>query len=750
MAVTRRVPLETRHTSRGVNNGRSGIDIRFTVYLLRVCKVSDDMVLGPPKMTFLSAGRGVSKASDSPARAAFGAMDGGTQKTDRLSYRGKPIRDGENDERTGDISREPRAGTMHGRRQTKEDNEPWPNAQQRRDSAVEDAERPLRRNGDRDSKGPIPRGFDNHRRDGDRERDGETVRRNGAAKNRHEPWSRDHNRQESGDPGHDRDEAKPRDWRNGGRAGTHQTESSRRDWNKQVEQEPEWMDQPEPEDNKQTHTQQDFEQWKQSMKAKTAPPVEPSTVAIEPPVAHQRTESGLNALGTKPKVETPLQLDYSIDDFFSLWNGAKQGHEVGGDEGKIDEPKKEVAKPAAAKASRFAGLFNPVLETKTKVPDVPISAPIPSTPAAEALSADQEGFLKIMQKLTGGHAAAEVANPIASSTQRGGLNEERNQQPATVDQSPSRDRMPQSRAKSPPPVDAPKPQKPNPLDALLRARTPRAAPSPQDNTGAFLLNLLQQPSRDAGESDIDYQAPRNVAPGTFPNQRTMPGTREMVLDQSRDYRPTSFMNNGLPKTTATDTRPTHTFYDLHSHDKLNPNATDRKQNVNIPPGLFDLPLNIAQQRAPKPAQIPGPQRPPGFDPLPQNYTQHVHPQRQTMVAPPPGFPIPTRNPLPFLPSLMSAMPAQNPVPSDRNTAFGVQQGAMGAYRPQVLNGMTGMPPPGFMINAPPPGFPQQQFPQQGQGGRMSPSGRHYYPGVDLGGYGGGFGMGGGVQFKRFD
>ena len=81
------------------------------------------------------------------------------------------------------------------------------------------------------------------------------------------------------------------------------------------EKEPEWLD--EPDDKKQAHTLDEFQRWKEKMKANNAPVSETPTPA-DPVPKHERTFSG-----TAPKkVETPLVVDSTFDAFF--WHVRRQ------------------------------------------------------------------------------------------------------------------------------------------------------------------------------------------------------------------------------------------------------------------------------------------------------------------------------------------------------------------------------------------------------------------------------------------
>ncbi|RMJ21839.1 hypothetical protein PHISP_07287, partial [Aspergillus sp. HF37] len=235
-ASNRRPSLfESRHVSRGSN--------------------SEDIILGPPKTAFASsriAGKGSIDASDRPSRP----FDPDEPRNDRFNFRDKVFKD-----KDSDFDKRP--GTFGFRRGDKED---WKDGRPRRTFGSDEHDRKPRRNGELDRfEGKDQRESERF----GREKDGRfPPRKEGySGRGRFEgSWFRDDNAD-----GHDGEEEKPpmrnREWRR-------DRHGADREWHRgsKFEQEPEWLDSTEPDEPRRghTHTQQDFERWKEKMKAGSA------------------------------------------------------------------------------------------------------------------------------------------------------------------------------------------------------------------------------------------------------------------------------------------------------------------------------------------------------------------------------------------------------------------------------------------------------------------------------------------------
>ncbi len=619
----------------------------------------------------------MNKTFDHPDRAISGHINDDATKDSNHNHKERHGREGHKNERDGELSREPRQGTTHNRRSLRDDSEPWFAGRQHKNTDGEGAERPPRRNGDREQNRDrdngreprVQRGFENHRRDVD-QKGGEDnhVRRNGAGRGRLDgPWSRDDGRQDGEAMESAGGMLKTRDWRDKEKPGMRGAD---REWGRAAkqEQDPEWMAEPEPEDKKQSHTQEDFERWKERMKASNGPTQE--SPGEQQPATHERSISTLSNNGVKGKVETPLVVDPSFDGFFGLWNESRDKVVNNGMEA---QPAKHMSKANTPKPSKFTGFFNPKPATAQAEPE----PPVPSIPAAETAkdssNEDREGFQRILQLL------------------------DRQQPSAVRNGTPTREQVLRNLPASPP-IQSPRARdSATGLESLLASQAHREAPS-QNRDSEFLLKLMQQTQQprpsNTGANFGDQQKGEVAGPGTLQLSSLLISPRDSVC-----YTPNANPPLGLYNEPLRD--------DIQRRDKLNPNA-DRK---GPPPGFYEVPNNGNTQRHPpicanqQPSLPAGLQRPPGLEQLPSSYSQFQIP-RQSNIAAPPGFQAPLRNPHPFPPGLMARMPN----PNDRALQYDMRPG---------VNAPIGMPPPGFMnMNVPPPGFPPSPFNQEG---RTSPS-----------------------------
>ena len=629
----------------------------------------EDIVLGPPKTAFTSSARNTNKTNDPSDRAISGYHNDDRAKDSHHNHKERNDREEHNSERDGELSRVPRQGTTHNRRSLKDDNEPWVPGRLQKHTGGDNIERPFRRNGerehdrDRDSgrEPKVQRGFENHRRDAEREGGEDNhVRRNGAGRGRFDaPWSRDDGRHEGETLESAGGVGKSRDWRDKERSGMR---GSDRDWSKagKQEQDPEWMAEPEPEETKQSHTQEDFERWKERMKATNGPtqdsPAEPPTSA------HERSTSTLSSNGVKGKVETPLVVDPSFDGFFGLWNEPKDKVVTNGVDTLLT---KNTSKANTPKPSKFTGFFNPKPPTVQADPEPPVPPLPPVETAKDSSNEDREGFQRILQLL------------------------DRQQPSTTRNGSPPREQVPRNLPASPPAQSPQARDSASGLESLLASQANRDAPPPNRDS-EFLLKLMQQTQQSRpsnGHASFGDQRQRGAAgPGTLNLANLLISPRDPARQTPNTTLPPGLYNEG-PRD------------DLQRRDKLNPNS-DRK---GPPPGFYEVPNHGNTQRHPsvganqQPNLPVGLQRPPGLEQLP-SYSQFPIP-RQNNIAPPPGFQqVPPRNPNPFPPGLMA------------NPQYGMRPG---------VSGPIGIPAPGFMnMNAPPPpGFPPLPFNQEG---RISP------------------------------
>ena len=497
----------------------------------------------------------------------------------------------------------------------------------------------------------MQRGFESHRRDADADADGSHAsRRVGPVRGRNEPtWNREEGRNQDGGA-EDLESAKPRDWRDKERRGARGPE---RDWNRsgKVELDPEWMDEPESETKEQKRTQEDFERWKERMKASNGATQDTPLLPAEQRASHDRTVSNAGTGVAKPKVETPLIVDPSFDGFFGLWDKPKNGEGLLGNTAG-NGTKANVANPAAkvSKPSKFTGFFAPKAdpEPPKELPSLPLFAP-----SKDSSNEDKEGFQRILKLLDQQQTQGGKAETLP-----------RVQGPRDVPASP--------------PIQSRGPGEHNDLYNLLEARSSQENSVPPTRDSEFLLRLMQQPQQnrqDISQVNVAGRRPaQDTAPGMLPFSNLMISPHDTPQQTPSNGFPPGFLNGD----------------EMQPRDKLNP--TSRAERRGPPAAIYDQrqsPAGVPQQSG-----FPsGLQRPPGLEQLPPGYAQHLLSQRQNMI-PPPGFQAPARGQNAFPPGLHPANP------NDR-----LQYGMPSNNR--------GMPLPGFMgMSAPPPGFPLP-FSQEG-------------------------------------
>ena len=655
-------------------------------------EVPSDIVLGPPKTSFASASstKNATKSFDSPSRAGFGFYNSNSLRNETTNFKGSHNdKEKRNDEEAS--LKESRSGITHSRRNGKEDGDTWEGFRSGKSFGIEDSQRTFRRNGERENDsdrvdGRINRrsqqkGFDSHRR----EDDNGAVQRNGAGRGTRTSWYRDNDGQGGQVLEINREGTRGRDWREGERTNRR---GGDREWNRggRVEQDPEWMIEPEAEDKKQTYTVDDMEKWKASMKASKAP--------VEPSVAETASNQDRSASGTMPlgnrKVETPLVLDPTVDKFFGLWNLPQSTGELSLGSKDEDKPKQDAKAFNAPKSSRFTGFFSPMPEVASSEPEsAPPSIPIEIEKGSS--SEDKAGFQRILQML--GNKNSQSAPQTAK--------------PSDMDQRPSKSsgnvtpprEKPLDALRASPPIHSPRSQRSIGLESLLGPLSPQEAPVPQNKDSEFLLQLMQQKGSDINQMLLG--GGKRLSTSNVPGILSYP---TMAQPQSTHQQSTQgFRNEGFGDPTAGDLRP---------RDKLNPNAQPNKAAQMLPMSdpYSDIPMtNSRRPSVPTVSQQyglpPGLQRPPGFDQLPPPYNQLMQQQRPNMPVPPPGFPLPNRNPNPFPPGLIPNLSNLN-ITNDRvPLAFGMRQ--------------PGAPPPGFIGGSgPPPGFAAMPMPPDG---RISPT-----------------------------
>lgn len=667
----------------------------------------EDLVLGPPKTSFASATRGFGKSIDATEKP-FKNNDHDDTKQDRFGgFRDKFFKERE----YGDRDKEPdrrdsRTQLTNGRRMNRDDRDDWNGRQRRNFAQDEDRERRPRRSGDidrwdgRDTKEHRDQQEGGDRPNREREQGRFLNRRDTQGRTRNDPpWYRDGETQDAGELEEDKTPIRNREWRRG-------LHNQDRDWNRQTkqEQDPEWMDSSGRSDTKEAHTQEDFQRWKERMKAgSTQASAEPKKEsAPEPPKEEPKEMESKRADGDMfSSIGPSLQDATGLDNFFGIWGG--QGAQDSLPESIAADNRKDTpsAKPAT-KASRFAGFFNNP-QSEVKEPETPQ----PSGPRPASTDADQEGFQRILQMLGG--------------------NKSRNATPHVEEPTQSRQPPPQMHQPelAKPPVSAASPlqetfsrqeymgfqeqvirdRAPPGLETLVSQKMSKENQAHSRDT-EFLLRLMQQ-SKLSTQTPTGQNPPSLQSPGgqSLPdmlarNPGVPPQKNAMYMDDPAiaNYRRAD-MNDPRSQLRRRPTGgPTGYFDEMHYSGVSSGNHTPSN-----PPGL-------RPQGPPQPQPQPpmGIQRPPGLEQVnsagwPNQQLQQQAGSGQMMF--PPGLPTPQgRNMNPNFVA-HAPMPAGMTPPVDRQP---FQRGVGANGPPAGFAPPPGiMPPPGYMnMNPPPPsGFP---------------------------------------------
>ncbi|KAL4917011.1 hypothetical protein BDW62DRAFT_184822 [Aspergillus aurantiobrunneus] len=643
---------------------------------------SEDIVLGPPKTAFASASRLTGKGSiDATERLPTRQGDSDDPKNDRFNFRDKFFRERDVGDRDF-AGREGKMGTFNNRRGEKED---WNNGRPRRTIGQDEQDRRPKRNGEFDRWEPRePR--DSNVERGVKDKDGRFFPRRDVpvGRSRHEgSWFRDDPAQDAPDAEEEKASVRSRDWRR-------DRHGADRDWTRgaKLEQEPEWLDATDRDEPRKVHTQEDFERWKEKMKAGSSQP-QPEE-RKEPPPSEQIPESAPKS-ETRPtdgEIFSPSGAalhDTTMERFFGLLGDTKHAQDTGSPLPSEPVVKKETTLGKPGKSSRFAGLFSPSLGSPAKEPESPISTKSPA-PVNPSTDADQEGFQRILQMLGGGrsHNATPHNDPVQNVGQSNHppslAHAEQTRSPIS---SPSRERGQR-------PEQMPL-QDPSARTADIPLKENLFGQESQGRDSQHLLRLMQQVrvSPGAGPSQGVQNQPQSAGPG--------PGLMNMT-----DHIPHPPGMGPAMKGPSFLDDPAIATMQRSGVDQL------RRRPTNGPPmGYFEdvpfhqggqVPITPGGSRAAQGQAPPmGIQRPPGFEHMPPpGWAGHHLPPQQAgppaPLAPPPGIPTPNRG---VNPNYMSnAMPMHGNMPLNERQPF---------PRGPLPPGM--MPPPGYLSGPPPGGFP---------------------------------------------
>ena len=649
---------------------------------------TDELVLGPPKTAFASATRGFNKSIDATDKLSSRNNDD-EPRNDRFNFRDKFFRDKEFGDRDRDSDRRDTRGALaNGRRPGRDDREDWSSGRSRRTFGQEDGDRRIRRGGDsdrwdrgdpKDHRDQQESGNERNPRDS-REQGRYPPRRDGQGRGRHDNWFRDGDGQDAGEGTEEKTPVRHREWRRG-------FHNQDREWNRpsKHEQDPEWMDSSDrSHEPRESHTQEDFQRWKERMKAganQAAEDAKKETHSEEPkeeekPADAKRVDGELFS-----RPDPTFQLDAGIDNFFGLWSDRKPNNDATPESNASGGAVKDAPTGRPAKASRFAGIFNAPANDVKAVEPAQAQPPRPVS-----TDADQEGFQRILQLLGGNksrNATPRAHTPVQHRPPPLQINEAEYQMPQQSTMSPMREGP--GRPDFQHSAENGVREQNQGLENLLAQKTK------ENRDTAFLLRLMQQ-------SKISAQTPTEPQPPHLPS----PGGHNMPAMHARVQ--------GMPKTHGyMDSAATNLYQpepnDPREHlrrratggagyfDEVYQNPTPANQTPANPPGL--------QARSQVPGQLPlGLQRPPGLEQVIPSGWQNQQLQQGGGNHPmaPPGLPTPhNRN---MNPNFPSGPPMGVPLPNERPTfQRGMSSSGPGGFGPPP--GI--MPPPGYMnMNAPPP------------------------------------------------
>ena len=663
-------------------------------------------MLGPPKTSFSSA-----SARNAAKLAGLGLGGEGQSGKERITE--TPFRS--TDDADDEDRRRSRYNGITSRRLGREDHEEWQAERRRRNFGQEDGDGRPRRPGERDRDRSR---WDREAKDNPEEQEDGGRRRDGQGRAKFEqPWFRnDKEKAQETDPRNGKT-----DWRSdrGGRR-----EDKYRDRYGKEEQDPEWMDSGDVHGQKQAHTQEDFQKWKEQMKAggdaadeKVVAPAEEERPSLP---SFFQTEPMAAAVQAKPKsaMLSAPEIDAAMDKFLANF-GEKEGAET------------KAIETKAPRKGRFAALFSPPPEEPVK--EMPVAQAPPETqeprvsnPLAGMNDADQAGFQRILQMLgqrsqngTPQEQVTKSRNPAASidpatkTSQQG--------HPPPVD--PFAFQVTGTRRASPPTG-----RNSAGLESAMRPRSPGREQIPRpissSNDADLLLRLMRQ-SQANSQPPQPSQPDERVHTSTRPApQGVQPGLIEAVARESRERSMRPNLAERLPG------------FDQHRNEQHAQQAMLQRRPTNgQPPSFFDEPYlhELRQNNQPQPMALPeqyrqqgrpsGMQRPPGFEQpsqAPPGWPEHVqaparHVQPQGQMAFPPGMPNSQQRGMNPSYSSSQQLPRQMPMGMPPPQQLPQQQrqrkytGEGGSSFPPGMSlppgFMTNESPTAFMANGPPPGFP---------------------------------------------
>ncbi|KAI4870105.1 hypothetical protein F4820DRAFT_443585 [Hypoxylon rubiginosum] len=669
----------------------------------------EDIILGPPRMTFSST---LSRANNKTTFDGDKAVKDADTR-DRFAFRSKNG-DSDNAERFRDRERDRDTRTNLRRRgDADQDSEGWSTVKPRKSFGHEGAERFHGRMGERPERFVGDRRVrdQDDRENGERPRrafgefskekevdESDKPRRNGPNRNKtDQPWLREN---DTSTPRERFDRSKS--WRErtaDDQQGEAQSEKPRertyeRRWDRErdhrQEREPEWLDEP-IEEQPQAHTQEDFKNFMESMKAGKNPakagPAPAS--AVETSALPEKIEVEKTRVKPAPAIEM-----IGPDKFFAALAQNSNMETPSSTSEVIKENAVPVTKPKSG--SRFQTFFSSQEESRRQPEPSPHVASAPPPPEINPLLA-----------MAGAHGSNDVAEKVAFQALLQKL------QKQTLQATPP----PSSGFAEPPPnhIASPGPFQPYGLD---RREEPliRGPPASQD-----LHNPRAPPAQQYGGMRPEQHMLHELIGQRHPGQNQSAARSDqlnrnsssnaeflMTLMQGARPAPESQRNEPLAMRMPQPSRPAQILPTPDRELDFQHERIAAQHQVGRPtalPSFFDEPVMHHREqdsRPQQPTQILQRQVPPGLDQVHaswmQNNAQQIPPPGRPMI-PPPG---------------LVGNPRNGPIPGGFPPNF-----AMGGFPPEALAGPPRNmgPPPGFYGGPPPPG---PGFIPPGMGGFQGP------------------------------
>lgn len=623
----------------------------------------DEIVFAPPRINFSSS-------------SSRGKLLDGDKAAKELEQGRFGIRSNDSDRRGNGLRR---------RGDSDFEGEGWSTVKPRKSFGAEGAERfsgkmggnyrDEARSGDRDgARDRQSKGLDAFGRDKDRDADGRT--RNGLGR-KMEPWHKTEPSTDGGAPER-RDRDRTKSWRDRDPDASNDNRGGDRRWggrdrDQRTERDPEWFDEP-AKDQRDVHTQQDFQKWMEQMKkAKNAQENQSAAEAIE---------------ANKPAVKSAPAIEQGPDKFFMAFGG----NSTMDSKPQAEQPEGGSKPKAAGKSSRFTSFFGGAQEESRQRTE-------PQTPATGAPSVPP-GFAHLLGGMGGGGRVGSAGPEDEKQAFQQLLAKLQKQ---TVSATP-----PGMSLFSPPPqnpsdggkksaVASPEPlqQYGNERREGPTSRPPHSqeihAPRPQQNArpDQLLQDLVGQHQRASSQSSSHRE------PSTSKNNSNAEFLMNLMRagppDSQRTEQLQSMMARGGMQQKSSSMSPM-SERDAHAHQQ--------QGRPGPPPGFpamddsFRSPDSESRQNPTQILQRPPP--PPGLDHMPPNW---MHGPPPPGVGPPPGG-RGAGGPMMPPPGLPGGPPNRNmPMPHMFPPNF--PPGAMPPPPPEMARNMP-MPPPGFFNGPPPP------------------------------------------------